>query len=122
MLIDTPKAYKRPNFSLCLENNSRHRSCRTSIDTVDIGRICLVILTQNKAEVNIWAVEMFSIYKFLLDHRNLQLNVICGVKVFYLVYVLTRRDLFVAYEKQISWTPQGDKWPRHLYWFTYAYI
>ena len=63
------------------ENNLRRQTSRTSIGTVHIGRICLVIRTQTKAEVSIWSVEMFFRYRFLLDHRKLLLNVNCGVKV-----------------------------------------
>ena len=34
---------------------------RTSMDPVDICRICLVIQTQNKADVSISAVELFDV-------------------------------------------------------------
>jgi len=67
MFVNAPRAYKRPNLSFRLENNLS----RTSIHTVHIGRIYLVIRTQNKAEFSIWGVEML---------RKLLLNVNCGVK------------------------------------------
>jgi len=76
MLNNTLTAYK-----LRLENNLRRQTSRMSIDTVHIGRNCVVIRTQNKAEVSIWGVEMFFIYRFLLVHRKVLLNVYCGIKV-----------------------------------------
>jgi len=43
LLINTPRAYKRPNSSLRLENNLRHQTSRTSIIMVHIYMICVVI-------------------------------------------------------------------------------
>ena len=87
MFINTPRAYKRHNISLGLENHLRRQTSRTSIGTVHRDRICLAIRTENKAEVSICGVEMLYIYiyiyiyMFLLDHRTLLLNVNCDVKV-----------------------------------------
>jgi len=50
VFVNTPRAYERLNFSLRLENNLWRQ---TSIDTAHIGIICLVVRTQNKAEVSI---------------------------------------------------------------------
>jgi len=69
MFINAQRVYERPNFSLRLENNLRHQTSRTSIETVLIGRIYLVILAQNKAEVNICGVE-FPMSRFLVNHRK----------------------------------------------------
>ena len=53
---------KRSNFSLRLEKNFDARVIgRVSIYMVHIGRIYLVIRTQNKAEASIWGVKMFYI-------------------------------------------------------------
>ena len=61
IFVNTLRAYKRPNFSLKLENNLRRQTSLTCIDWVHIGRIYLVIRTQNKPEVSIWCVKMFYI-------------------------------------------------------------
>ena len=59
MLDNATKAYESHNFSFLLETKLRRQTSRMSIETVDIGRFCLVIQIQNKAEVSIWGVEMF---------------------------------------------------------------
>ena len=74
MLAD---AYKIPTLSLQFGNNLRSQTCQTSIDTVDISRICLVILTQNKTS----GLLKCSMPTVLLNHRKLLLNVNCGIKV-----------------------------------------
>ena len=45
MLVRAPRAYKRHNFPLWLDNNLTGRLCRTSM-----GRICLAVRTQNESE------------------------------------------------------------------------
>jgi len=58
VLVNAPKAHKRANLSLRLENKLRHQTSRTSIDMVHISRIYLDIQTQNKAELCIYGVEI----------------------------------------------------------------
>ena len=54
MFVNTPRVYKRPDFSLRLEKNfDTSLLGRVQIYVVHIGRIYLVIRTQNKAEVSI---------------------------------------------------------------------
>ena len=72
MFVNTPRVYKRPNFSLKLEKN---------FDARLVGR---VIRTQNRSASE---VSKCFIYRFLLDHRKLLLNVNCGVKIVYDMYV-----------------------------------
>jgi len=62
MFVNMLRVYKRPNFSLSLEKNFDTRLIRRiSIYMVHIGRIYLVIRTQNKAEVSIWGAKIFYI-------------------------------------------------------------
>ena len=54
MFVNTPRVYKRLKFSLRLEKNFDARLIgRVPIYMVHIGRIYLVIRTQNKAGVSI---------------------------------------------------------------------
>ena len=70
MFVNTLRVYKRPDFSLRLEKNFDAKLIGSvPIYMVHIGRIYLVIGTQNKAEVGVWGVVMFC-YRFLLNHRK----------------------------------------------------
>ena len=44
MFVNTPRAYKKHNFSLGLENNLRRQPSRTSIDTEPIEVLHLFIV------------------------------------------------------------------------------
>ena len=80
MLFNTPRVYKRPNHSPRLENILRRQNSRKFINMIHKDRIYLVIRNQNKAEVTI-CVMSTSLYRFLLTHSKLLLNVNCGVEV-----------------------------------------
>ena len=89
MFVNTPRAYKRHNFSLRLEKNLQRQTSRTCIETVHIGRIYLVIRTHNKAEVSIWSIEMFFIQvSFAQQKSNVECKLWCRSS--YHMYVESR--------------------------------
>jgi len=64
MLVDAPRLYIRPIFSIRLENN------KVDIDSIFESRINL-----RSASV----VLKCSMYRLLLNHINVLLNIICSV-------------------------------------------
>ena len=81
MLVNTPRVYKMPNLSLMLENILRRQNNRKFINMIHKDRIYLVIRNRNKAEFSICVMSKSSLYRFLLTHSKLLLNVNCGVEV-----------------------------------------
>ena len=69
MLVNALRAYTSLIFHL--KNKFRPETIRTSMDTANIGSICLVIRKENKADVSICGVKMLSLYRFLLDQIKL---------------------------------------------------
>ena len=68
MFVNMPSAYKRPTFSLSLETkfDARLVGCG-SIYMVHIGRIYLVIRTQNKAEEMLYIQVSFGPQKMTVE-------------------------------------------------------
>ena len=81
MLINGAMSYQRLKISLRLENTLIHQNSRISIDTIHIGRIWLVIRTQNKAEVS--KCSMYEAQKITAECK-------LWCQSIYLVYVVTR--------------------------------
>ena len=68
MFVNMLRVYKRPNFSLSLEKNFDTRLIRRiSIYMVHIGRIYLVIRTQNKAEEMLYIQVSFGPQKMTVE-------------------------------------------------------
>ena len=86
MLVNGPMTYKRPNFPLRLEKNLKRQTCRSTIDTVDIGRICLISQTQNKAGISIWGIEMFYV-QISFDPQKITAECKLWCQSIYLTYV-----------------------------------
>ena len=107
MLVNVLMVYNRPNPSLGLVIKLRGQPSGRSIDTIDIGRICLVIRSQNKAQASIWGVEMFYIE---VSFEPQKINVECklGSQSSYLEYV------------RFSLAQQANEYPRQMYKSTYV--
>ena len=84
MFVNVPRAYKKL-FSPAREQLRRQTS-GTSVDAVHIGRVYLVIQPRIKLR-SASEVSKCNKYGFRLDHRQLLLNVNCGVKIVYDMYV-----------------------------------
>jgi len=81
MFVNTLGVYEGPKFSIRLEKSFDPRlHGRVSIYMVHIGMIYLVIEPRIKLRSASEVSKCF-IYRLLLDHRKLLLNVNCGVKV-----------------------------------------
>ena len=81
MFVNTSRVYKRPDFSLSLEKNFDARLIgRVPIYMVHIGRIIKLFEPRIKLRSTSEVSKCF-IYRFLLGHRNLLLNVNYGVKI-----------------------------------------
>jgi len=57
------------------------RAYESSGDTINIGRISLVIRTQIEAEISIWGDDMSFHMQIYFEPHVILLNVNCGVKV-----------------------------------------
>jgi len=89
MLVKAPMAFERLHFSLRIENNLRLQTSRTSIDKVHIGRICLVIRTQNKVEIRICGIKVFYEYASFVP-QIITFECKLWYQSSYLMYVVTR--------------------------------
>ena len=124
MFVNALGVYIRPNFSVRLEKNCDARLIEcVAIHMVHIGRIYLVIRTQNKGDVSIWGVEVFYIqvsfgpqqitvecklwfqssYMYLLS-RHWTTTTCCLLQAVVSngIYILCFRFLYVAYMHPLS--------------------